>query len=307
MLDFSHIPTPYGSSEVFYFEGGGGGNVTGDSWILWNKPRGKSMCNIMLVAKGGNGGSGAIGANSTAAGGGGGSSASQTIIRIPTSFLPDTLYLALPGSTNAASQNAYVSIQPNGTAANCLVFSTGGNVGGNATGATAGTAGAAASAATAANMPLGWGFLVSALAGQAGIAGGTNVAAGGLSLPTTGLLVTGGGGGGGLPAAATAGTRGTTINGSGVFPTYLGSVTATATVPAGEASHGTKQNCAGMLFNYGGCGSGSTHGSATGTGLVQSNGGNGAPGCGGGGTGGALTGSTAGTVGLGGLTRSSTH
>jgi hypothetical protein len=55
-----------------------------------------------------------------------------------------------------------------------------------------------------------------------------------------------------------------------------------------------------LMFFYGGMGGGSTYATATGAGLVQSNGGNGAPGCGGGGTGGALTGSTAGIIGLGG-------
>jgi hypothetical protein len=51
----------------------------------------------------------------------------------------------------------------------------------------------------------------------------------------------------------------------------------------------------------GGTGGGSTHGTALTTGLVQSNGGDGAPGCGGGGMGGALTASTAGAVGQGGV------
>ena len=54
-------------------------------------------------------------------------------------------------------------------------------------------------------------------------------------------------------------------------------------------------------YRYGGTGGASTHGTATGAGLVQSNGGVGAPGCGGGGQGSALTGSTAGIVGWGGL------
>lgn len=68
------------------------------------------------------------------------------------------------------------------------------------------------------------------------------------------------------------------------------------TVPADADDHvvfGTEMYC-------GGTGGGSTHGSATGAGLVGARGGAGGRGCGGGGGGGALTGSSQGMFGLGG-------
>jgi hypothetical protein len=121
-----------------------------------------------------------------------------------------------------------------------------------------------------------------------------------LTLPVTGAFVTGGTGGGGLPAAAATGTSGGNITGAGAFPTVLGGVgNATATVPAPFGNPGF-QPIQKLGYYYGGTGGASTHGTATGAGLVQSNGGDAAPGCGGGGMGGALTGSTVGRVGFGG-------
>jgi len=298
MLDFSHIPTPYGAATVETFSGTATSNSNLQTWV---KPRGKSMCQILLIGAGGNGGNGAVGANSTAAGGGGGGSGGQTSLTIPLWAIPDalSLYLAASGSAFLSKICIGASTDANVTLATAAI---GGN-GGNASGATAGSVGAAAGSASAASMPLGWQWVDTALAGQAGIIGGTTVAGAALTLPVTGLLVTGGTGGGGLPAAAAAGTAGgsfTVPAAPSPFPAHAGGATqATATLPANWGASGYRP-IPNLLYGYGGTGGGSTHGTATGGGLVASRGGNGAPGCGGGGGGGALTGSTVGGGGLGG-------
>ena len=301
MLDLFHLPTSTGDAEVFEFRGTAA--TTGTGWITWCKPRGKTMANILLLGPGGNGGTGVVGANSTAAGGGGGASGNQVSITIPITFLPDLLFLSIPQAGVGGGAISYVSVMPNTTTNHLLAMSTGGGNGGNASGATAGAAGAAASVNTISQCPLAALGQSYFLAGQAGIIGGTTVAGAALTLPLTGLIVTGGTGGAGLPASAAAGLADgafTVPAQPSVFPAHQGGLgTSTATVPPGAGERGfTYFN--GLRYFYGGTGGGSTHGSATGGGLVQASGGDGAPGCGGGGMGGALTASTAGVVGKGG-------
>jgi hypothetical protein len=138
------------------------------------------------------------------------------------------------------------------------------------------------------------------LAAQVGTAGGAAIAAAALNQPSSGAFVMGGTGGGGLPGAAASSTGGGNINVVNVFPALQGGQgSATATNPADNGKAGFRP-IAGLGYFYGGTGSASTHGTATGGGLVQGRGGDGAIGCGGGGMGGALTGSTVGTVGFGG-------
>lgn len=301
MLDFTHLPTANGVGDIQYFIGNA--TTLASSWQTWQKPRGKSMLHIMLVGSGGNGGTGVIGANSTAGGGAGGQSGAITTCIIPLAFLPDTLFLSLAGVKPTATANfaSIIAVAPVNTANNILMFANGGLHGGNASAGTGGTVGTAAAIATAANMPLGWPFITSVcFASQVGTAGGAAVAAANLTLPTTGAFVTGGTGGGGLPAAAATGTNGGNITGAGIFPTNLGGAgSATATVPAAWGNPGM-QPVPRLGYFMGGTGGASTHGTATGGGLVQSSGGDAPPGCGGGGMGGALTGSSAGRVGVGG-------
>ena len=301
MLDLLHLPTSTGHAEVYEFRGTATSSGTG--WVTWAKPRGKTMFNILLIGPGGNGGTGVIGSVSTAAGGGGGASGNQVSLTGPLLFLPDLLFLSIPHAGVGGGATSYISVMPNTTTNHLLAMATGGGNGGNASGATAGAAGAAASINTIAQQPLAGISDPFFLAGQAGIIGGTTVAGGALTLPTTGLIVTGGTGGAGLGASASAGTAGgafTVPASPSVFPAHQGGLgTATATVPPGSGERGfTYFN--GLRYFYGGTGGGSTHGSATGAGLAQSSGGDGAPGCGGGGMGGALTASTAGVVGKGG-------
>lgn len=310
MLDLLHLPTP-GGIDVQRFFGANIGTAV-DTTFTWIKPRGKSMLHILFVGGGGDGGTGVIGANSTAAGGGGGGSGSQLSMLIPMWAIPDALYILMGRFNGYAS---YITIAPHTSAsasapaANIvLAQANGASPGGNASGATAGTAGAAPAAPSANQMPAGWAYVQQAIAGMAGIAGGTTVAGAALTLPVTGQNVTGGTGGGGLPAAATAGTNGgafTVPTTLGVFPAQAGGVgAAAATTPAGLGLLGLLLAGGylngGYEYRYGGTGGGSTHGSATGAGLVQAAGGNGAPGCGAGGMGGALTGSTAAVAARGG-------
>lgn len=299
MLDFTHTPSLNSNSDIRTFTGKS--VVAGAQWETWVKPRGKSMLNIVLLGKGGNGGTGAVNIVSTAAGGGGGGSGAQTVLTIPLALLPDILYLSLAGDSNTTTLASYIAIAPNTIANNTLAYAAGGGNGGNAVSLTAGAAGAGGAVATAALMPLGFGFTKILLAGQAGTIGGTTGAGAALTLPVTGLRVTGGTGGAGLGAAALAGTAGGSFTVAGIFtehPQAGGAGGSATTTPPGIGATGRIINPLGYF--YGGTGGGSTHGGATGAGAVQACGGNGAYGCGAGGMGGALTGSTAAVAAKGG-------
>ncbi len=303
MRDYLHV-LENGNSDVQVFIGNS--QSAGVSWQVWEKPRGKSMVNIQLTGKGGNGGLGAVGANSTAAGGGGGGSGAQTSLTMPLALIPDQLFISLLGQSQTTTVTSYICVHAPVAATpwnNVLAVAQGGGNGGNASGATPGAAGTAGGAATAATMPLGWKYTNIVLGGQAGIIGGVAVNGGNLTLPVTGLTVTGGTGGGGLPAAGVNGTTGGAFTVSGIFPAQNApAATSNAIIPPGNGNNGY-QPIEKLFYYYGGTGGGSTFGTATGEGLYASVGGNGGYGCGGGGNGGALTGTpanSAGKVGLGG-------
>lgn len=301
MIDYSHLISNPQVDIKSYF----GGSVTaGLSYYEWQKPRGKTMAYILLAGQGGGGGTGVIGANSVSAGGAGGGCAATSRLIVPLMFLPDTLYVSCGYGVAGVGIASYVSIRPNTTTNHLVLHATGGNVGGNASAGTGGTVGTAATASTLATAPLGsWGVALY-LAGLTGIAGGAAIAGGALTLPTTGQFLTGGTGGGGLPAAAATGTNGgsfTVPAAPSPFPAQGGGIgSATATVPADNGRAGFKIGVGNTLYFYGGTGAASTHGTATGGGLVQGSGGEGGPGCGGGGMGGALTASAAGVQSKGG-------
>ena len=293
MSDFKHLATNTQSAVDTFI---GGSQTAGASWQNWQKPIGKTMAQITCVGQGGGGGAGVIGANSVSAGGGGGAGGNLMKLTIPLCFLPDQLYISCGESASGAGIASYVSIRPNTTPNFLLCISNGGTVGGAASAGTGGIAGAIPSINAIANCCIaGLGNYIF-LAGGAGIAGGAAIAGAALTLPTTGLFTTGGTGGGGLPAAAATGTNGgsfTVPAAPSPFPAHLGGVgSATATDPADEGRSGFNNVLTGLLYNYGGTGGASTHGTATGGGLVQARGGNGGYGCGGGGQGGALTGSS---------------
>lgn len=298
MLDFFHLPGAQGGAETTVFIGLP--PLINQAPMTWTRPRGKSMIHIQLIGAGGDGGAGVIGAVSTAAGGGGGGSGSICRVIIPADNLPDTLFIRFGGS---AAGSSYVLATPDYNAApnafGVVAKANRGGAGGAASGATGGTAGGAGNAPVNSDMLLGWTY-ATVLAGSAGTAGGTTAAGTALNIGTSGLYLTGGTGGAGLGNAGSTGSAGGAINGSGFLPTHPGGTAAGAsTTRPGDGAAGI-QPLNKVFFFYGGTGGGSTAGNATGAGLVQASGGNGAPGCGGGGSGGALTGSTAGTPGQGG-------
>ena len=308
MLDFGYIPTNTGAADVQFFIGAA--QADGTDWQTWIKPRGKTMIDIVLVGKGGNGGTGAI-INTGGGGGGGGGSGAQSRLRMPLHLLPDVLFLSLLGQGSSASGSSHICVIPpiSGTtivATNVLVLarngSTGTNVGVTATGGAGGSGGPQT---IAGSMPLGAAFMNALnLAGQTGTAGGDGTGAGtagvALTLPVTGLLVTGGTGGGGCPAtAALPGQPGGAFTSLGFVPAHLGGTAGTGTTPPSSGTGGYRP-FPNLGYWLGGTGGGATGSNSTGAGLVQAQGGDGAPGCGGGGGGAAFTGSVAGRVGLGG-------
>ncbi len=280
----------------------GSSAAPGVGWHHWRRRPGTSSVAIFAVGTGGPGGNGAVGANSLAAGGGGGGSAGQSVWHSSGLWLPDDLFISvgtgpIAGGTAVASR---VAIAPSTIANDTILFANGGANGGNAAAGTAGAAGGAGAISTIATNPLAGMGVAQYLAGQVGIIAGAAVAGAALTLPVTGLVITGGTGGGGLPAAAAAGTAGGSFTVAGAFPSQIGGAgPAAATTPGANGSNGF-QPIANLQYFYGGTGGSSTHGSATGAGLGAGKGGAGSYGSGGGGGGGALTAGTAGVGGRGG-------
>jgi len=298
MLDFSHIPESVADIQVFT----GNSPTAGAVWQTWVKPRGKTMCSIWMVGKGGNGGNGAVGAVSAAAGGGGGGSGGIITLLIPMSALPNILYLSLAGQSATTTLASYITTYPSVVVNHTIAIANGGGNGGNASAGTGGTAGGAGAASAVGSMPLGWPFKqhtpVASAQGVAGAAGASAVyTAAQLIVGTT---VFGGTGGAGVPAAGAVGNINAGYAAVGSFPahTYVNTATA-ATLPGTPGPDGILP-IPGMRIAFGGLGGGSSHGSATGAGLFGGKGGNGIMGSGGGGGGGCLTGGTAGLGGQGG-------
>jgi hypothetical protein len=296
MLSNFGLPRP-SLCEVTEF--GGLSSVAAGQWTSYIWPSWARMLNILCIGGAGSGGNGVVGAASTAAGGGGGGSGGQSSVTIPAIFLPQQLFVSvgLGGQPVSGGTASRVAVYPDGTANHAICVANAGGTGGNGSGATAGAAGSAASVASVANMPLAGPGQVLLIAGQAGIIGGTTVAGANQTLATSGLIVTGGCGGGGLPAAATVGTNGgglVTPASNVFYPPLIGGLgAAAATTPGGDGQM-MPDIFNGLRFFYSGTGGGSSHGSATGAGLVGGNGAPGNIGSGGGGGGGALTGSTQG-------------
>ena len=287
MLDLYNLPK---TTDVQTFIGNMQTNAT--SMQKWHKPRGKNMTYMFLLGEGGNGGAGAIGAAGSAGGGGGGASGVQGQLLIPTYLLPDTLDIYLgAGGTGSISYISYPNILA--SASIYMACSPGGN-------GTAGASGAPAAAIPIASMRLAGTGIWKSIGANGGAAGGVNTAGNNLTLPVTGIVVTGGTGGAGVPVSGAGLNGGSYISPPPIFPAHAGGVGGSGTTtPPSNGTNGYQAN-QGLFFQYGGTGGGSTHSTATGAGLVQSSGGSGAFGCGGGGSGGALTGSTAGKAGRGG-------
>lgn len=249
------------------------------------------MIYILMVGNGGGGGY----APSVSTGGGGGSSGTQSSVLVPAHLLPDTLFLSLamgqaPNNTattvtSFASFVALAPVQGGPNQREVLCRAEGGSSGEND-----GPGGASVTATTLANMPLAGLGRETRLAGHAGTAGGVNAAGVALTLPTTGVIVTGGTGGGGKAAGdPAAGNAGGAITGAGVFNTIPGGVGgATGAANPGSAGNPGHEPFFGLQYGTGGTGGGATGGDAVPNYAAGGMGGSGAPGCGGGGGGGGL-------------------
>jgi hypothetical protein len=272
--------------------------ATGVGWQTFDIPESVTMLYIFLLAGGGGGGNGFAGG--TPGGGGGGGSSGQTSVLIPAAMLPSRLFLSIGhgGATATAGIASRISIRPDTTANHTLALANPGEGGNSSTSGTGGTVNAAAGVATIATMPLAGLGQFQLLGGQQGVAGGGNGAVGGsVTLPLTGLVVTGGAGGGG--GGGNNGGSITVPAGNFVFPPQPGGAGSTdVAVAPRNGSHGVNF-VSGLNYFYGGTGGGATATAAAG-GNTRGAGGFGGYGCGGGGGGGGNTGAGAGPGGRGG-------
>lgn len=297
MLDFNNLNNSNYDFQEFY--GNAGAPLT--QYQTWRKPRGAKFIYIICV---GGGSSGGTGGNTAAAwgGGAGGGSGAQSTVLMPALFVPDTLYIQAGMGGNAVSTSAgvgvagtasYVLVEPLSAMANacCIAYANPGAATGTASSATAGgAAGSAAAVATIAMMPLAGRGHYSFYAGQAGAAGGgiSGAAGGAVTVPVTGLMVTGGSGGGGTTSG-----NGGIITGAGLGQ-YLPTIPAVVGAPRNGGaglSYGISARLPSHrnlpLMFYGGSGGAA---SDTTAGTSAGAGGDGAPGCGGGGSGGTGSG-----------------
>jgi hypothetical protein len=295
MLDFSHVlATPGLDVQSFFGDSDAAGqtatNIT--DWRVWTKPRGINWVYIIGVGAGASGVGGTFtGASAASAGAAGGGSGAQSMLLIPAMFVPNQLFVqtGLGGRQGTAITSAlasvagtatYIAIEP--TTATTSVSPLFFLVANGAASTTGGTA-----TAMSGNFPLAGRGWSQNFAGQNGGAAGAtqNGAGGAITLPTTGLMVTGGAGSGGKDVTGATRGAGGAITGvglGGTLPTLPGGVAATTGVNAGAGANG------GIIkpyMFYGGAGGGGGGFAATNPGADGGAGGNGGPGCGGGASG----------------------
>lgn len=309
MLDFSHVVSNPGVDiQSFFGVSTNYATVAGNQatdWRVWTKPRGVNWVYMIGVGGGSSGTTGTFtGASAASAGGAGGGSGAQSTLLIPAMFVPNELFistgsggrvtLVTSGSSGQAGGTTMITVEPIAGAtsgATNLFFLV-------ANGGTASSGGTAT--AMSGNFPLAGRGWSQNIAGQnGGAAGGSQNGAGGsITLPTTGLMVTGGGGSGGKDVTGAGGGAGGAITGVGflgTFPTHAGGAAAASGTNAGNGINGRMIT---PFMHYGGSGGGSGAFAATGNGSTGSTGGNGGPGCGGGASGPGYT--TTGLPGWGG-------
>lgn len=308
MLDFSHVMNNPGVDIQSFFGTSDAAGQTATNltnWKVWNKPRGINWVYMIGVGAGASGVGGTFtGASAASAGAAGGGSGAQSVLLIPAMFVPQQLFVqtGLGGRqgttitsalTSVAGTGTYVAIEPTATtsAVSNLFFLI-------ANGAASTTGGTAT--AMSGNFPLAGRGWSQNFAGQnGGTAGATQNGAGGaITLPTTGLMVTGGAGSGGKDVTGAGGGAGGAITGVGflgTLPTHAGG---TASASGTNAGNGIDGRMVTPYMHYGGSGGGSGAFAATGNGSTGSSGGNGGPGCGGGASGPGYT--TTGRAGDGG-------
>ena len=263
--------------------------------IPWTIPRNTSWVYLLCVGGGANGVVGATGGIGVgAAGGAGGGSGAMSRLIIPAIFLPKVLYLYPGGPSGGLSYIADTQSNNVSPGAPDTVLQSGNA---SPSGATAG------SIDTATNHVYSGTGLWTAVAGQAGTAGGTNAGTAGSTLlfGVSGIFCSAGTGGGGCNTVSTVGAGG-----------IIAATTLLPTIPGGLAAGGAGQNGANWstrqsgslatalmsqpFLTTGGTGGG---GKSGGTGGAGGNGGVGSGG-GGGGGGGGTAGGTGGAFGLGG-------
>lgn len=215
-MDLLGLP-PSASSDTKIFTGDQ--NVTNLQWQTWIKPRGKTMCRMLLIGAGGGGGGGAGNtAGSTRGGGGSGSSGAMSRFIGPVQFLPDVLYIQLSeggaggaggnsgnGSNASNSLSSFISVYPdNVSATNILLQATGsGGFASGGTSAAGGAGGTGGTINTAAQTPLAGFGMTQFVAGQNGVIGGSQAGGNGnnVSIPVTQCIVMGGTSGAGSNTA----------------------------------------------------------------------------------------------------------
>lgn len=295
MLDFSHvISNPGVNIQSFFGDSDSSGqsatNIT--DWKLWTKPRGINWVYMIGVGAGASGVGGTFtGASAASTGAAGGGSGAQSMLLIPAIFVPNQLFVqtGLGGRQGTAITSAlasvagtatYIAIEPTTTTTSVSpLFFLVANGGASTTGGT--------TTAMSGNFPLAGRGWSQNFAGQNGGAAGAtqNGAGGAITLPTTGLMVTGGAGSGGKDVTGAARGAGGAITGVGfgdTFPTLAGGVAAATGVNAGNGINGSIIK---PYMFYGGSGGGAGGFAATGVGADGGAGGNGGPGCGGGASG----------------------
>jgi hypothetical protein len=296
MLDFNHVlTTPGVDIQRFFGISNTFATVAGNQaaeWRTWTKPRGVNWVYMIAVGGGSGGTTGTFtGASAASAGAAGGGSGAQSTLLIPAVFVPNQLFIQLgsggrvttvvSGASGQAGGTTMVAVEPavgvtSGVPNIFFLVATGGAASGGGTATT-----------MSGNFPLAGRGWSQNFAGQGGGAAGTTQtgAGGSITLPTTGLMVTGGAGSGGKDVTGATRGAGGAITGvglGGTLPTHAGGVAAATGVNAGNGIDGRMVT---PYMFYGGSGGGAGGHAATGTGANGGAGGNGGPGCGGGASG----------------------
>jgi hypothetical protein len=306
MIDLFNLPT---TNNIQFFSQQGE-NV----WQTWEKPRGCKFVYFGVFGAGGGGAGGQSGSGTARTGGGGGGSSQGIYVIIPSTMIPDTLFVnigigglgGLPNSNGSGGTASFVSTRPETNGVSVVAMAYGGNGGTSAgVGGTAGsgalqnslgsgifTAAAAIGFCGVVNIPAIGGSVANPLV--SGGAGGVNTGGNGTSV-TTAHIVSGGAGGGGSSTTNVNGNGGSVGNGATIFPNVIGGNGG----GTNNGGNGLQQQFTDYYINNLQLqGSGGAGGGAFGLG-TGGNGGNGTYGCGGGGGGAGLTGGSGGNGGDG--------
>lgn len=241
------------------------------SWLIREKPRRAKMVQIFLLWQWWTWWQWVIWGNSVSAWWGGWWSWAQTIVNIPAFMLPNRLYISCWCATSWAWIASYVSIKPSTVWNLVVAVAWWWWQWGNGTAWTWGLAWASWTAWTAASMCF-WRPWDQVLWGVSWQAWWTSVSTASIAFPTTWLRVSGWVGWWGLPAAATVWTNWGSVN--YLSTTFFSNPPlaiwwTSATNPPENGINWTIFQEAWILFTWGGWW-GSTHWSATGAWLVQS-------------------------------------